>query len=117
MAVLGTAGGTCMKANLKSLVTLQSLDADGIDRLRELEIVNLGDLLGYPPFRHARYLRAARDNLLRRDEVIGYVDGAHQKKTLDDLLEASTEVIRNVGPKQAGVLEKLGLRTVAELAA
>jgi hypothetical protein len=33
---------------------------------------NLADLLAYPPFRYARYLRAARaTKLFRREEVFG----------------------------------------------
>jgi RecG-like helicase len=106
-----------MTSNFKSLATLQSLDSGAIQCLGELGITNLGDLLGYPPFRYARFLRAAKDNLLRRDDVIRYVDDALQTKTIEELLDASTEVLRGLGRKQADILKKLGLRTIAELAA
>lgn len=100
-----------------SLYTLNSLNSEQIVALRELSITNLGDLLAYPPFRYARYVRAARDRLLRPEEALGYVDGAVRTKPLDELLESSTEVLRDVGRKQADILKKLGLGTVAELAA
>src|SRR3954451_2201314 len=103
-----------MNASFKSLATLQSLDAQAVQHLRELGITNLADLLAYPPLRYARYLRAARDKLLRREEVIGYVDDSQQSKEVDELLEASTEVLRDVGRRQADILKKLGLGTVAE---
>ena len=106
-----------MNASFKSLATLQSLDAQGVQHLRDLGITNLADLLAYPPFRYARYLRAAQDKLLRREEVIGYVDDAQQSKEVGELLDASTEVLRDVGRRQADILKKLGLSTVAELAA
>jgi len=93
-----------MTSNFKSLATLQSLDSGAIQSLGELGITNLGDLLGYPPFRYARFLRAAKDNLLRRDDVIRYVDDALQTKTIEELLDASTEVLRGLGRKQADIL-------------
>jgi len=105
------------KSTFHSLSTLSSLDREQVEALKELSITNLADLLAYPPFRYARYLRAARDRLLRREEVIGYVDDALKTKEIDELLESSTEVLRDVGRRQADILKKLGLRTVAELAA
>ncbi len=106
-----------LKSPFHTLHTLSSLDSKQIEALRELGITNLADLLSYPPFRYARYLRAARDKLLRREEVISYVDRAEQGKEIAELLEASTEVLRDVGRQQADILEKLGLRSVADLAA
>lgn len=104
------------KHTFHSLFTLSSVNSKQIETLRELSINNLADLLAYPPFRYSRYLRAAKDKLLRREEVIGYVDDAQQGKGIDELFEASTEVLRDVGRKQADILKRLGLRTVAELA-
>lgn len=101
----------------RTLHTLSSLDSKQIEVLRALGITNLAELLSYPPFRYARYLRAARDKLLRREEVIGYVDTAQQGKEIAELLGASTEVLRGVGREQADLLRKLGLHSVTDLAA
>lgn len=100
----------------QSIYTLSSLDSVQIEALRELNITNLADLLAYPPFRYARYIRAARDKLLQRTEVIAYVDAAHQNKAIDELLMASPDVLRNVGNSQVVTLKKLGLHSVADLA-
>lgn len=106
-----------LRPSFHSLYTLSSLNSEQIAALKELNITNLGELLAYPPFRYARYLRAAQDKLLRREEVIGYVDDAQQGNEIKELLEASTQVLRDVGAKQANILKKLGLHTVADLAA
>jgi hypothetical protein len=106
-----------VNADFRSLGTLESLDADSVVRLRKLGINNLADLLAYQPFRHARYVRAACDRLLRREEVIGYIDDTQQAMKLEEMLEASTVVLRSVGSEQAEILTQIGLRTVAELAA
>ena len=105
-----------MREQLTSLATLRSLDAAAIDDLRQLGVNNLGDLLAYGPFRHARYLRAAHDNLLRREEVIDYVDAAVRGRTVDEILDSPATALRNVGPQTATILQRLGVNTVAELA-
>lgn len=104
-------------SSLHSLQTLRSLSGNQVQALSTIGIGNLGDLLAYQPLRAAQYLRAARDQLLRRDEVMAYVDQAHRSKSLDELLAASTTVLRGVAQSQADVLRGLGVRTVAELAA
>lgn len=106
-----------LKSPFHTLHTLSSLDSEKIKALRELGITNLADLLAYPPFRYARYLRAMKDKLLQREDVIGYVDRAEQGKEIAELLKASTAVLRDVGRQQADILEKLGLHSVADLAA
>ena len=105
------------KSPLRSLHTLSSLNGDQVEALSELGIANLGDLLAYPPLRSARYLRAARDKLLRREEVIGYIDDSQKSKGIEELLDSSPVVLRGVGRPQADVLKRLGLHTVADLSA
>jgi hypothetical protein len=104
-------------SNLHSLQTLRSLSGDQVQALSTIGIGNLGDLLAYQPLRAAQYLRAARDKLLRREEVLAYVDQAHRSKSLDELLAAPPTVLRGVAQSQADVLRGLGVRTVAGLAA
>jgi RecG-like helicase len=76
-------------SSLHSLQTLRSLSGDQVQALSTIGITNLGDLLAYQPLRAAQYLRAARDKLLRREEVLAYVDQTHRSKSLDELLAAS----------------------------
>jgi len=102
---------------LRSLHTLASLTSDQIAVLRELDITHLGDLLAYPPLRSARYLCAVRDQLLRREDVMPYIDAAHRAKSVEELLRSSPLVLRGVGRQQADILTRLGLPTVADLAA
>ena len=101
---------------LYSLTTLESLDAGKIEHIRALGIHNIGDLIGFQPFRYARHIRAAKDGLLRRDEIDQYLDESAQPKALEEILDAPTESIKGVGQKAAGVLKRLGLATVSDLA-
>ena len=54
-----------LESSSHSLNILSSLNSEQIESLRQLGITNLGDLLAYAPFRRARYIRAAKDCLLR----------------------------------------------------
>lgn len=105
------------RTRFHTLHTLSSLDGSQIDALRDLGIQNLADLLAYQPFRYARYLRAADDNILRREEVIGYVDAAARGRTLAEILRSATSVLRGVGRQEAAIHRRLGLRSVADMAA
>jgi hypothetical protein len=105
-----------MDSNFRSLATLQSLDAQKLGHLRELGITNLGDLLAYPPLRYAQYVKAAKNGLLRKEEIAGYLDEAAHDMGIDELLAASASALQGVGNATAKILTQLGVETVADLA-
>jgi hypothetical protein len=99
-----------------SLMTLESVNAEKIELLRQLGINNLGDLLAYEPFRYAGYVRAAKDRMLRKEEIVGYLDQSVRDKDLREILALPVLALRGVGKESAGILDKLGIRTIADLA-
>lgn len=100
-----------------SLHALGTLSGGARETLGELGISSVAELLAYPPFRHARALRAAEAGLLGREEVAGHVGPAWQGKPLDALLDAPCAVLSGVDARQAAALARLGLARVADLAA
>ena len=100
-----------------SLHALGTLSGAARETLGELGITSVAELLAYPPFRHARALRAAEAGLLGREEVAGHVGPAWQGKPLDALLDAPCAVLSGVDARQAAALARLGLARVADLAA
>lgn len=105
-----------MNSNFRSLATLQSLNAEKIEHLRKLGITNLGDLLAFQPFRYARFVRAAKDQLLRKEEIVAYLDEAVRDQDVDQVLAASAEALLGVGSASARILKQLGIETIADLA-
>jgi len=105
-----------MQSGFRTLATLSSVDEQGIEVLRGLGISNLGDLLAYQPFRRARFIRAAADQLLRKEDVVGYLDEAVRKKAMAEILASPASVLKDLGGPTARMLERLGIRTIADLA-
>ena len=99
-----------------SLRTLSSISEEQVELLRKLGITNLGDLIAFQPFRYARFVVAAKDQLLKKDEIASYLDESVQKKNLEDILASPAIVLRDVGVDAAAVLAKLGMTTVADVA-
>ncbi len=95
---------------------MPSLNSDGIEQLRKLGIANLGDLLAFPPFRYARYVRGAADHLLRKDEVLAYLDVSAHTKEPHEMLALPVASLKDVDSKSAALLEKLGIKSIADLA-
>ncbi|NDV12300.1 hypothetical protein [Crenobacter caeni] len=100
-----------------SLYVLGTLGSAARETLGELGITSVAELLAYPPFRHARALRAAEAGLLGREAVAGHVGPAWQGKPLEALLGAPCAVLAGVDARQAATLARLGLSRVADLAA
>ena len=65
---------TPLHSSFHSLRTLSSISDEQVELLRKLGITNLGDLIAYQPFRYAQFVLAAKDQLLRKDEILGYLD-------------------------------------------
>lgn len=105
-----------MQDQFHALSTLKSIDEPQIAQLRELGIQNLGDLLAYQPFRHARMVRAVRDNLLRPQDIASYLDETVRAKSAQEILVLPVRAIKGVGQQLAAGLKRLGLETVADLA-
>ncbi len=105
-----------MSTNFHSLMNLKSLDNEKIECFRELGINNLGDLLAFSPFRHARLVGAARDQLLNRDEIVEYLDKPHRDKKLSDILQSSPQILKGLGRKTNSILKRLGIQTIDDLA-
>ncbi len=105
-----------MDSNFRSLATLQSLNAQKLELLRKLGITNLGDLLAYSPFRYAQFIRAAKNGLLRKDEIVSYLDDAAQDLGIDEVLAAPVAALQGVGNATAKILTQLGIETVADMA-
>lgn len=107
---------TSMSSSFHSLRTLTSINDEQVDLLRKLGITNLGDLIAYQPFRYARFVRAAKDQLLRKDEVLAYLDESVRKKDLAAILDLAPDALKDVGLESAAVLKELGMVTVADVA-
>lgn len=105
-----------MDSNFRSLATLQSLDAQKLVLLRKLGITNLGDLLAYPPLRYAQFVKAAKNGLLRKEEITAYLDEAAHGLEIDDVLAAPVAALQGVGNATAKLLTQLGIESVADLA-
>jgi len=105
-----------LHSSFHSLRTLSSISDEQVELLRKLGITNLGDLIAYQPFRYARFVQAARDQLLHKDEVLGYLDVSARKKDLVEILESPPIVLKDVGRESAEVLKQLGMATVAAVA-
>lgn len=105
-----------LNSSFRTLHTLSSIGDEQVELLRKLGITNLGDLIAYQPFRYARFILAAKDQLLRKDEILGYLDVSVRKKDLVEVLESPLNVLKDIGPDSAAVLNHLGMATVADLA-
>jgi hypothetical protein len=105
-----------MESHFRSLATLQSLDAQKLALLRKLGITNLGDLLAYPPLRYAQFVMAAKNGLLRTEEIAAYLDDAAHDLEIDEVLAAPVTTLQGVGNATAKILSQLGLETVDDLA-
>jgi hypothetical protein len=106
-----------MDAQFRSLTTLDSVTDAAVPLLHDLGIDTLGDLLAFEPIRQACFVRAARDRELRLRDVHPYVDAEARRLSAQQLLDAPTVVLRSVTPAPAAALERLGVRTVGDLAA
>ncbi len=105
-----------MISNFRSLATLASLDDAKIEALHALGISTLGDLLAYQPFRNARFIRAAKDRFLRKEEIVAYLDQAVRGKSLADILASPASALKGLGSRSAPILKQLGIETIADLA-
>ncbi len=105
-----------MDKQFYGLATLRSLDSQAIEHLHSLGINNLGDLLAYQPLRYARFVRAAKDQLLSKEEIIPYLDKAVREKSLTEIIDAPAESLKDIGPDAARVLAHLGIDTIGDLA-
>jgi hypothetical protein len=106
-----------MLDRFRNLATLESVDAARLEALRTLEIRTIGDLLSFQPFRHARYVGAAMDGLLRRDDVLPYIDRRLHAAEMPMIWRSPTTAIRGIGESQGETLKGLGIHSVADLAA
>lgn len=99
-----------------SLHTLSSIGEAQVKLLQKLGIKNLGDLIAFQPFRYARFVAAAKERLLKKDEIECYLDESVQRKSLTDILASPAIVLRDVGVDTAALLAELGMTTVADVA-
>ncbi len=106
-----------MDTSFTRLATLRSMDPDHPPVLEELGIHTIGDLLAFPPWRRARYVMAARDRLLRKEEILHAIDDSVHDRSIEQLADASVEVLRGVGRQTAALLVRMGMGTVRTLAA
>lgn len=104
-----------LDSSFHTLRNLNSITDEQIELLRKLGITNLGDLLSYHPFRYARFVQAASDQLLRKDEILNYLEGSIRNKDLSEILDSPSAALKDVGPKDAAVLKELGMMTITDL--
>jgi hypothetical protein len=107
---------TSLGSSFHSLRTLSSISEEQVELLRKLGITNLGDLIAHQPFRYARFVLAAKDQLLRKDEILGYLDESVRKKDLVVILDSPPDALKDVGRESAAVLKQLGMATIADVA-
>jgi hypothetical protein len=107
---------TPLHSSFHSLRTLSSISDEQVELLRKLGITNLGDLIAYQPFRYAQFVLAAKDQLLRKDEILGYLDESVRKKNLIEILESPPNALKDIGRESAAVLNQLGMATIADVA-
>lgn len=107
---------TFLGSSFHSLRTLSSISDEQVELLRKLGITNLGDLIAHQPFRYARFVLAAKDQLLRKDEIMGYLDQSVRKKDLVEILESPPDALKDVGRESSTVLKQLGMATIADVA-
>ena len=107
---------TPLHSSFHSLRTLSSISDEQVELLRKLGITNLGDLIAYQPFRYAQFVLAAKDQLLRKDEILGYLDESVRKKNLIEILKSPPNALKDIGRESAAVLNQLGMATIADVA-
>lgn len=107
---------TALYPSFHSLRTLSSVSDKQIELLRKLGITNLGDLIAYQPFRYAQFVLAAKNQLLRKDEILSYLDEAVRKKNLVEILESPLNTLKDIGSESAVILNQLGMITIADVA-
>lgn len=105
-----------MKDHYITLYNLKSLNRESIEILKRLGVANLHDLLAHPAFRNARQVRAARDKILRKEEVMMFVIDSFQNEKLDKILESPADSLKSVSAKAAELFHRLGIKTVDDLA-
>lgn len=105
-----------LDSSFHSISTMSSCSSEQIGLLLRLGIRNIGDLLAYEPFRCARFILAAHDQLLRKDEIVHYLDESVSGRDLGEILTSPPQALKDVGRESAAIFEQLGMTTIADVA-